>query len=202
MVTIMRIGIDIDGVINNLEQFHIEYGTLFCFLHQIKTIPDTSQYEVRNMFQWEENNYHLFQKLYYKDFFLTNKYVRSFAKDVINYLQQVHEVYIITARKEHIAQIMGKENIAAISKRWLDDIGIKYDEFIITDVTKIESIQNNKVDVIIEDSPYFLSHIMNKPHISTICFDANYNRHFTGTHIMRAYSWYDILRIINTIQTK
>lgn len=198
----MRIGIDIDGVINNLEQFHIEYGTLFCFLHQIKPTPDISQYEVRNMFQWKESDYRLFQKLYYKDFFLTDKYVRSFAKDVINYLHQAHKIYIITARKERLAQIMGKKNIDTVSRHWLDSIGIKYDEFILTDVTKIESIQKEKIDVIIEDSPYFLSHIIGETHIKTICFDANYNRTFNGGSILRAYSWYDALNIINTIETK
>lgn len=36
----LRIGIDIDGVINDLERFHLDYGTRYCFENNLSVTPD------------------------------------------------------------------------------------------------------------------------------------------------------------------
>lgn len=49
----MNIGIDIDGVINNLDEYHIVEGTKFCYENMLPFNFHINEYKLRNKFNWD-----------------------------------------------------------------------------------------------------------------------------------------------------
>jgi uncharacterized HAD superfamily protein len=52
--THLRIGIDIDGVINNLERFHINYGTCYCYENNLPVLLNPTAYKLRQMYHIQQ----------------------------------------------------------------------------------------------------------------------------------------------------
>lgn len=96
----MRIGIDIDGVLTNVEQFTIDYLTKFCVENKIEyhidfEKSDYDAFKTLNITEEQEDN---FWKEYIA-FYATKEPARPFSSEVIKKLKQEgHEIYIITAR--------------------------------------------------------------------------------------------------------
>ena len=200
----MKIGIDIDGVINNLQMFHLKCGTQFSQTHHLNCETNPRAYELRDMFGWDESNYRKFQREYYKMFFLTSAYVRPFAKETIQHLGKHHEIYIITARSPSLPLRLGlNDNISVydISAEWLKNVGISYRQLICTAHSKWDILAQYGIDIMIEDSPIFLGHAASHQHTKAICFDAPYNRAFPGAAtISRIYDWHQTLDLISTTE--
>lgn len=196
----MRIGVDIDGVLNDLGRFHLECGLQFCQRHHLSSEMDLTAYEVRDMFRWTEQDYRRFQKEWYKLFFLTCSYLRPLAPPAIRSLRQRNEVYIITGRKPSLMSSLGMESskaaVSDLSQKWLAQAGIEYDQFILTSWDKQDALLQYKIDVMIEDSPLFFRQEMDIPAIQLVCFDAPYNQGVSSPSVHRVYSWNDVLWLI------
>ena len=59
----MRIGIDIDGVLTDIEQWQLDYGSKFYFEKYNKQILDNEGYETTDIFKVDANFY--IQSYYY-----------------------------------------------------------------------------------------------------------------------------------------
>lgn len=197
----MRIGIDIDGVLNDLAKFHLECGLRFCNQHQLSSEIDVSAYEVRDIFNWSERDYRQFQKEYYAVFFLTCSYLRPFASEAVRTLHQCNEIFIITARKPSLIRALNipsyENSIFKLTQQWLSQAEIEYDHFVLTQWDKREAILDNKIDIMIEDSPLFFEQQESFPTTQLLCFDAVYNRKIVNPSIQRVHSWFDVLWLIN-----
>lgn len=196
----MRIGVDIDGVLNDLSRFHLECGLRFCQQHQLSCRVDPSVYEIRDMFRWAEGDYRRFQKEYYKLFFLTCAYLRPLAAEAVRMLRQRSEVYIITGRKPSLMHaldiVLPKTSVSDLSQRWLAQAGIEYDRFILTSWDKRDALLWHKIDVMIEDSPLFFGQAADLPATRLLCFDAAYNQNVISPAVQRVYNWHDVLQLI------
>lgn len=206
MLLFVKIGIDIDGVINNQEQFNLECGKQFCHKNHLSCIPDLTAYEIQDIFNWAESDYRRFQREYYQDFFLTDTYIRSYAKEIIHLLRKKHQIYIITARKSTLPERLGHpESVDIITEKWLRDAGIEYDTFFRapTILEKWTILKQYQIDVMIEDSPDFLAQSASSRSITTVCFDATYNRDFPGAEtVPRIYSWCEVLDFIDNLERR
>lgn len=203
-VLFVKIGIDIDGVINDQERFYIECGEKFCHEYHLNYILNPEAYEIQDMFSWNESNYRKFQREYYKDFFLTDTYIRLYGKEIIKCLKKRHQIYIITARKPTLPARLGKpDTVETITEKWLEDCGIVYDYFFCTYTVheKWSILVRSNIDVMIEDSPVFLAQSVSYPSIKTVCFDATYNHDIPRVEIIpRVYTWCEIFNLINNLE--
>ena len=75
-------------------------------------------------------------------------------------------------------------------KNWLDKNNIVYDKLLFAKVPKIKEIKENKIEIMIEDSPSTIEAI-NKI-VKVLCYDNRYNRDLKLDNVTRVYSWYDI----------
>lgn len=187
----MRIGIDIDGVMTNLEQFEMDYGIKFIQETGKGKITDITQYEIKKVFNWTDKEEEIFWKKYIMEF-AENK-PRRFVSEIIKELRQKHEIYIITARNNNEL-----DNMSEYVKDWLKKYDIIYDNLIFSEEDKLENCMKYKIDVMIEDKPDNIIKISNQ--IPVICFDARYNRNCKGKNITRCYSWHDIKEKIKNIE--
>ena len=193
----MRIGIDIDGVLTDIERWQLDYGSKFYYENYNKEIINPKGYETNEIFNSDIECDDQFWNKYFKDYSI-NVEVRKFADEVISKLKQDgYEIYIITARGSflsHSAKIMTFKENEQIVKQWLNKNNIYYDDIIFSPEDKLDICINNNIDIMIEDKVDNIDKISTK--IPVICFNAGYNEICNGNNIYRAYSWYDIYNII------
>lgn len=186
----MRIGIDIDGVMVNIEQFIGDYGIKFCEENNLCYKVKKDEYDEAKALGISEENSEKFWNKYLK-YYATEYPARDFASEVIQKLKEDgHEIYIITARNEWglVGDDYGK--MKEFVSSWLEKNNIYYDKLIYTEGSKLPYCIGNYIDIMIEDSPKNIKDISSK--IPVLCYNCNYNANIKGENITRVYSWYDV----------
>lgn len=196
----MRIGIDIDGVLTDIERFQIDYGSKFYYENYNKEIVNHKGYETCDIFDSDKTIDDAFWKEYFVDYSINVK-ARDFADEIIKKLKDDgNKIYIITARGSflsHSRDVMLYEANKEVVKKWLNKNNIQYDEIIFSPEDKLDICLENNIDIMIEDKPDNINKISTK--LPVICFHAGYNEMCKGLNIIRCYSWYDIYAKIGTI---
>ena len=196
----MRIGIDIDGVLNSQYNFCIDYGTKFCNKLGKYRLENINAIDTTDMFLWGEDIAHKFWNTYREDL-VVKLPTKKYASEVINKLKdEGNLIYIITARKNNDEWFPDslKEDVEGITKKWLKENEIYYDEIVFDVKDKGKHCKDNNIDIMIEDDPNNLRKLIGNTNI--IIFDYPYNRNVEFTDLTRAYSWYDIYYKITCIK--
>ncbi len=196
----MRIGIDIDGVLTNVEQFSIDYFSKYCFENNIEYNIGESHYNISETFGVSSKQEDDFWDKYL-EFYAVNEKARPFASEVIKKLKKDgHEIYIVTARWLTNRDDSIGENMRKIVKKWLLENEIIYDKLIFSKGLKEKKHQEvieNKIDLMIEDNPSNINELSRI--VPVICYDTTYNKNCSNNKIFRCYSWYDIYRKLKEI---
>jgi len=186
----MRIGIDIDGVLMDIERFMIDYGAKYCTENNLPINIKLGEYDECEFFNWTQEEAIKFWNKYLVHY--ATKYPsREFVSEVIHKLKEEgHEIYIVTARNEYGLPREYEGKMREIVSKWLEDNDIYYDKIIYTEGSKLPYCVGNYIEVMIEDSPENVKDLSNK--VEVLCFDCKYNEKLEGKNITRVYSWYDI----------
>lgn len=188
----MNIGIDIDGVMTDIEKFQLDFGSKFYYEKYNKNIVNSSEYETYDIFNIDEKTDNKFWWKYYLYYEFKIK-PREFTSEVIKkIMSEGNNVYIITARGAFLkksSKILYNLN-KLIVKIWLKKYKIKYNKIIFSNEEKIDVIKNNRIDLMVEDKPDNINKISKM--IPVMCFDSEYNENIEGENIIRCYSWYDL----------
>lgn len=199
----MRIGIDIDGVLTNVEQFSIDYFSKYCFENNIEYNIGKSDYTISKTFGISSEQEDAFWDQYL-EFYAINEKARPFASEVIKKLRgDGHEIYIITARWLTNRNDNIGENMRKIVKKWLFENEIIYDKLIFSKALKEKKSQEmieNTIDLMIEDNPNNINELSSI--VPVICYNTTYNKDCSNDKIFRCYSWYDIYKKIKEIMNK
>lgn len=195
----MRIGIDIDGVLTDIEKWQLDYGSKFYYENYNKRIVNHIGYDTNEIFDSSKDCDDLFWNKYFKEYSI-NIEIRNFADEVISKLKNDgYEIYIITARGSHFshsANVMSKEENEKIVKEWLNKNNIFYDKIIFSPEDKLDICIKNNINIMIEDKVDNIRKISSL--IPVICYHAGYNNECEGKNIYRVYSWYDIYSLIKS----
>lgn len=193
----MKIGIDIDGVLTDIEKWQLDYGSKFYYENYHKGIVNNKGYETDEIFDSSHECDDLFWNKYFEEYSV-NVEARKFAAEVISNLKKEgYKIYIITARGSFLdnSSVLTKKENDQIVKNWLSKNKIYYDQIIFSPEDKLNICINNKIDIMIEDKVDNINKISTK--IPVICFNAGYNELCNGKNIYRVYSWYDAYYTIN-----
>lgn len=197
----MNIGVDIDGVLLDLERFALDCGTKMCIEKNIDININLEKYFEGEKFHWTQEQEDEFWDTYLLEY-VQNSMPRKYASEIIKKLREEgNTICIITARNESgmPEEYYGKMQEETI--KWLKTNNIEYDKiFFTTDDDKLNKCKENNIDIMIEDSPTNIKNISKE--IKTIKFDCQYNRNVESENIIKAYSWYHIYQIINELKTK
>lgn len=178
----MRIGIDIDGVLTDIEQWQLDYGSKFIFEQYHKGIINSEGYDIEEIFNVDKKVEDEFWEKYLYEY-VKNEPARKFASEVIKKMKEEgKEIYIITARYLTNRDTAEGESMRQIVKKWLKENKIYYDKIIFSPEDKVENINNISKN------------------IPVICFNARYNKECNGKNIYRCYSWYDVYDKIKNIE--
>lgn len=190
----MRIGIDIDGVLTDIEQWQLDFGGKY-FSAFGKSVVNKNGYEITEIFNVNDELDSQFWNEYLYEY-VTKEPSRKFASEVIKKLKEDgNEIYIVTAR--YLTNINTKEGqeMREIVVKWLNEQKIYYDKIIFSTEDKLEDCKKNNIDIMIEDKVENINIVSTA--IPVICFHAGYNKECIGKNIYRAYNWYDIYNLIN-----
>ena len=191
----MNIGIDIDGVLTDMEREVTDYATKMCVEEGLPIKVDVSQYYETDTFDWTQEQSDRFWNKYLVPYVIKSN-ARKYSKEIIEKLRQEgNKIYIITARDESGMPEEYYGRMQQLTKEWLATHEIEYDKLIFAkDKEKLQRCIENNVDIMIEDSPSNIQNISTK--IKVIKFDCQYNKQVSGENIVTAYSWYHIYDII------
>lgn len=196
----MRIGIDIDGVLTNIEEFIADYEVKFCYENNLSYRIKLNEYDDAKALGISAENCEKFWNKYIK-YYATEYKARDFAAEVINKLKEDgHEIYIVTARNEYGLTGEDYGKMKEFVKEWLKKNNIYYDKIVHTEETKLPYCVGNYIDVMIEDKPENVKEISTK--MPVLCYNCSYNVDIKGKNITRVYSWYDIYNKIKQMCNK
>ncbi len=170
----MRIGIDIDGVLTNIEQFQREKGKLYFK----KELANEKGFDIKEMFNCSSSEMMSFWKKYLLSYSIKEPAREGFA-DVIKELHdEGNHIQIITSRyftdKDDALGIVMKN----IVKQWLSKNNIVYDEITFCGEDKSETIKKDNINVMIEDN---INNINNLSKITNVIkFNNSYNEEYYG----------------------
>ena len=190
----MRIGIDIDGVLTNIERFILDYGSKFCFDNNIPLQIKPGIYDEQKCFEWTYEQTIKFWNEYIV-YYATEYPAREFASEIIKKLKEDgHEIYLLTARNNYGVPTSHLDKMPELVSAWLEKNDIPYDKVIYTEGSKLPYCVGNYIEVMVEDKPENIIEVATK--IPVINFISFYNMNIEGNNITKAYSWYDVYDII------
>jgi uncharacterized HAD superfamily protein len=190
----VRIGIDIDNVISNFNEMLLEtYLIHDKELRNTGIINPNAKYIRTGMFDWSNEE----ELSFYKDNIegIAKKLkVKEKAKEYIDRLHSDgHLIYIITGRDN--GEYSEPYNM---TKKWLDENNIYYDNLILTDAYDIhaKSLEclKNDIDIMIDDSVRICSDLITSG-ITTILMDTPYNRKI---NIKRVKNWEEFYEFVSS----
>ena len=195
----MNIGIDIDGVLTDMERTITYFATKMCVEEEWPININIGEYLETKAFNWTQEQATKFWNKYYVKY-VTQSEPKTFAPEIIEKLQQEgNKVYIITARNGDGLPLEYYGKIEKLTREWLEKQNIKYEKLIFAkDEDKLQQCFENNVDVMIEDSPSNIEYMSKQ--IKVIKFDCQYNKQVNNENVITAYSWYHIYKIIKEMR--
>lgn len=192
----MRIGVDLDGVLNDVAEWHFACGSKFCLEHNINRGFNPKGYYMEEQFKLTREENIEFWRQYIFDLLIAIP-IRPYASEVIHKLRKDgHKIIILSARDNQFLTHQYSGMIDYYVKAWLNKYNIEYDEIIINTNNKREKCLSIGLDLMIEDKASNVNDISKI--IPVMVFDAPYNQGCTGKNVIRVYSWYQIYQeIIN-----
>ena len=165
------IGIDIDGVVNDLTLFHVTCGTKFCLENNISYNISTNYLDSVDIFHWSSDIDKLFWKKYYLQLLLYSNFIRPFVSDVTKQLiEEGHSIIFITARKNQDLPSQDTHSMFNITSKYLQENHIYYSDIVLSQCKK-DIIISKHIDIMIEDNPLFFQKYSSILNIPLLCFD-------------------------------
>ena len=188
----MRIGVDIDGVLNDIGQWHYSCGFKFCIDNNINRGFNPYEYFMEKQFFLTDKENYKFWREYIFDLMVSIP-TRPYAAKIINLLREKgHEIIILSARDNRYLTNQYANTMNFYIEQWLIKNNIEYDEILTVTGNKKDKCLENKIDIMIEDKKENVLEISR--HIPVLCFDAPYNKDIANQNITRVFSWYQIYK--------
>lgn len=186
----MRIGVDIDGVLNNIGEWHYSCGFKFCIDNHINRGFNPYEYMIEKQFYLTDEENYKFWREYIFDLMVSIP-TRPYAGNILKLLKEMgHEIIILTARDNRYLTNQYANTMNFYVEEWLRKNNIPYDEIISGPGKKLDKCLKHKLDIMIEDKASNVLEISDV--IPVLCFDAPYNLDIEKENVYRVYSWYQI----------
>lgn len=195
----MNIGIDIDDTISDTYAVLFPYAEKYT-AEELKRNIEFSGKElkthlyVETFHNWSEEEAKNFWRKYYQEI-MEKVRPKVLAKEVIEKLKEEGKhIYLITAR------FPSEEfDIEELTRKWLGNYGIMYDELIMNAQNKVEIAIEKKIDIFIDDSYKNCSTVANSG-IKTYMMDFIINNNLGEGNYKRVYSWPHLYQEIKRIE--
>jgi len=194
----MNIAIDIDDTISETFETIMPYAIKFT-IEDLKRVPKLemtgtyrTHFYVVDICKWKKLEAMKFWLKYYVQI-LKNVNCKKFAPEVIKKLKENgNKIFLVTARKG-----FNKDQTKQITKKWLEENNIEYDELVLEAEDKLKILQEKDIDIFIDDSYDNCSNVAENSDIKVYMMDSKVNEKFEHEKIQRVYSWPEIGKLVN-----
>ena len=132
----MRTGIDIDGVITDLNTFYLDYCSKYCLEKNRGELINPNAYITLDMYNWGERIDDEFWNKY-MSVYSTECSPRRFVSEITKKLsEEGNDIYIITARSYTTENTQRGINMRKTVIQWLKKHDIVYDKIIFSSYNK------------------------------------------------------------------
>lgn len=190
----LRIGLDLDGVVIDSETTFRTYEEIFDIEKGQNTLINRSEPKYQKRYNWTEDQEKEFNK-YFLEVSKNSPLMAGFKK-VYNLLKKENiEFIVITARGlNSTGQFM--KSMEDDAKRILDENKIVFNKYYWRQSHKLEVCLKEKIDIMIDDD-YKVIEQLSKHGIKTLYFrDTNLKKLEENENIKEVNNWGDIYRII------
>lgn len=186
----MKIGIDIDNTITDTMPILIDY----CKRYNDNVVKrnlkmNDEGFNTSSLFNWTNEEEIEFCNKYLEEILLKAT-LKPQAQKVIQKLKEDGiYIYIVTARKEPYIN-----NPYIVSKEFLDQNNIVYNEIIVGCEDKCSFCLENNIDIMIDDEPNNINTI--SKYIPVIVFEDKHNIKCNGENIVKVKEWQEVYKIL------
>ena len=201
----MRIGIDIDGIINNIEKFQLENAIPFFKEKYNKEVVNPNGFDIRDIFGLSKDEEYM-RREFWKPFIfeLARKApVRNGIKELIEKIRENGDVpYIVTERYATDRKNAWGALHRKFVKDYLKENGIDIDEdkiIFCKEGTKAKIYKEYELDLALEDNVKNIESLINSD-IPVIAIKASYNKDYNQEGVYKVDTPYEISAIIEKIR--
>lgn len=186
----MNLGLDIDGVLTNIEAFQFHYGIPFFKKNYNRDIVNECGKNIKQLFDCTEEEERKFWSIYLFPYAIFDK-VRAHAADYTKWAyENNHHIYIITSRVFTTKDTFMGKAMRFIVRGWLKRNGIRYDEIVFCDEDKLHAIKKYNICCMVEDDPDNIKALKDYTHV--ICMDNKCNAHIDDEGVKRCYNFSEV----------
>lgn len=204
----MKIGIDIDGVLTNYNQYVIEKGREYCQKNKVGKWFHPDTLSTIKMFGWSYYHEFKFWVTHIFDYAENNPAMEDAADSIKKLKEDGLEIHIITSRwlassiteRQILPKILWKKRMRNTVRKWLQKNEILYDHITFIKGSKSRYIKSHHIDIMIEDNPKNIKELSMITKV--ICYHFSYNDGVEGKNIYRCHNWKEIYNTIKKIANK
>ena len=190
----MNIGIDVDGVLIDFEERFRYKAEMFDFLERNNVeIKDKNSYVIEEKYNWDGNDWNKFADKYLIQLTKESNLIPG-AKEVFNLLKNDnHKLYLISARGSEL------DDMITIINEKLKKEGLIFDKYFWKIKNKLEVVNNENVDVMIDDNPNTCKKLADGK-VKTMYFRNAYGEKLNESqYLIEVKNWGEIYRYIKRI---
>ena len=174
----MNIGIDVDGVLVDMEKYQLKYGKKFFLSRHNINIKNPKAYDVQEIFDCTKEEREKFWKKYIWSYCLREPMTANAAETIDALRKAGHKIFIITGRAHTTEKGLTGWLFRKMLLYWLKKNKLYYDEIIFcseenSSTEKLDICLKKHIDLMIDDKPENL--FMLKDKIKILCYPAAWN---------------------------
>lgn len=186
----MNLGLDIDGVLTNIEEYQFKYGIPYFKKKFNKDVINEYALDVKDIFGATEEEYKKFWSKYIIPYAITCSARKGAAEYTQWAYENGHKVYIITSRVFSTKDNLMGKLMRFIVRNWLKRHHIRYEEITFCDEDKVSAINKYHIDYMVDDNPQNIESLMDVT--GMICMNAKCNEHIVDEKVIRCYDFAQI----------
>ncbi len=182
------LGINIDGCINNLEEFI--HSRMFELAHKsgCKNFKNPYGYYISDCFDISKEKCIDFLKQHIFELLIGIK-PREFSASVIKKIREEKvKVWLITSRNDDFLPDNFCGKMSDVTTYYLKENNIEFDKISLNVKDKVNFCRENNIKYMVEDNPYDINKLADN-NIKVFAFNAIYNMKCSGENINRVFSW-------------
>ncbi len=195
----MNIGIDVDGVLVDMEDFQLKYGKIYFSNVYGKDVVNPKAYDIEQIFDCTHLEREKFWQKYIRAYCLKEPPLKN-APEIISKLHNDgHKIFLITGRAHTTESGVTGKLFRWMLRHWLKKNHIYYDEIVFcseqdSSTDKLDACMEKKIDVMIDDKPDNLLALADR--IKVICYPAVWNEDVESDAFIRVSDWNDIYELL------
>lgn len=199
----LNIGIDVDGVLVDLENYQLKHGKKYFSEKFGKNVINANAYDIEQIFGCTHEQREKFWQKYIWEYCLTEPVIINASEIISKLHNDGHKIVIITGRVYTTKRGFMCMLFRSMLKYWLRKNNIVYDDIVFcsekeSSTDKYNACIEKDIDVMIDDKPENLLGLANK--IEVICYPAAWNKETKDERFINVNNWKDIYECISAME--